>query len=183
MLMRRAFPLLLLLIGLWLLAGCFYLPLPEHVTGHHQPDFRNAVGNAASKRPLRTGVTTRQQVIALLGEPPFATADGRSIAYLLHTTSSAWIFPLCFTATTAHEREYAVRLDFNDHDMLAGWQMVHEDQNRDWLFYAFPVNGLRLIEQVQQGRSRLMSAWERKPRSGAATLPTTQPDAARKRAG
>lgn len=122
----RVLPILLLGIGLWLLAGCFYLPLPEHVTGH-QKDFRKAVGDANSKRPLQVGVATREQVIALLGQPPFYSHDGRSIAYALTTEGGAWVYPLCFDAEGTHQRVYAIRLDFDAANMLTSWDTARGD--------------------------------------------------------
>src|SRR5438270_13494694 len=95
---RRAIPFLLLPLGMWLLVGCLYLPIPEHRIHFHQKDFRPYLGARQSDRPIRAGAINRAKVVALLGPPPFASQDGRSIAYILQTERGFVVWPLCFAA-------------------------------------------------------------------------------------
>jgi len=77
---RLALPAVIAIGLMWLLAGCglgIYLPIPEHVQAG-KTDFRGMVGDAQSSRPIRPLKTTRAGVRALLGEPDYQTADGKT---------------------------------------------------------------------------------------------------------
>jgi len=55
---RRSLPILLIALGVCLLTGCFYLPLPEHqFEKQKKVDFRPMLGQANSNHPLRPGIT------------------------------------------------------------------------------------------------------------------------------
>ena len=110
-------------IGVWGLVGCFYLPLPEHAASGEK-DLQTIFGQSGSHRLLSVGSATRGSVVALLGTPPYVVDDGRSIAYVFKTEGSLWVLPLCFQAEPATEGYYAVRLTFDDRDILAGWKFA-----------------------------------------------------------
>jgi hypothetical protein len=157
MLSRCAWPVLLLVLGLWLLAGCLYLPIPEHLTNNTQKDFRKLVGDGNSKRPLQTGRAMRQQVFALLGPPPYASYDDRSVAYVLETESGGWVYPLCFTATANRRRIYGLRIDFNEQGNMEGWEIGQDEQEIGLLNY-YAIRPESLIKTIQRpGRALVPS--------------------------
>src|SRR3982074_2718424 len=82
---RRTTAFVLLALGLWLLSGCFYLPLPERRLDKTQTDFRKDIGEPHSSFPLRRGAVDRERVLALLGNPKYASSDGQSIADAIPT--------------------------------------------------------------------------------------------------
>jgi hypothetical protein len=142
-------PLFLAALGLWGLAGCFYLPTPEHRADSKQKDFRELVGTHDSKRPIRPGAATRESVTALLGPAPWRSKDRRSVAYTLDTVRGLWVNPACFSTQLASQRIYAVRLVFDDNDVLAGWDLVHVDGGVAW-FKGVPMGAEKAIEQLNQ---------------------------------
>jgi hypothetical protein len=125
---RRTLAFILLFLGLWLLSGCFYLPLPRRRTDKRQTDFRDYIGAPESKRPIRRGTIDRARVLALLGSPEYASSDGQSIAYIMYTEGDVWVWPLCFAANPAKSRVYGLRLDFDSDQRLLAWTMLHEEQ-------------------------------------------------------
>ena len=130
---RQYLPMILILLGAWLMAGCFYLPVLEHATDKNQTDFRKLVGHDKSNRPIRERIVTRERVRELLGSPAYASADQRAIGYAYITERGAWVYPLCFTATPGTERLYILRLIFDEHDMLQRWDIEHEDGDHPML--------------------------------------------------
>ena len=147
--LRKTLPVVLLISGVWLMAGCFYLPFPEHRSEHQAKDFRKLVGAIDSKKTIRPGAVTRAQVIALLGPPQFASdappyrvynqpastpsEDHSAIGYILYTESNAWVYPLCFTATPGTTTRYELRLVFNKEDVLDHWNLEHPEQHGNFL--------------------------------------------------
>ena len=141
---RKTLPVVLLLFGVWLMAGCFYLPIPEHRSEHQGKDFRKLVGAIDSKKSIRPGAVTRAQVIALLGQPQYASDappyqvynqptsapsdDHSAIGYVLQTESNAWVYPLCFTATPGTFTRYELRLVFNKENVLDYWDIKHSEE-------------------------------------------------------
>ena len=120
---RRAVPFLLAAVGVWLLVGCIYLPIPEHRSNRHQPDFRDLIGPAGSKARIRPGAITRPQVFALLGVPHYASVDGHSVGYTLSTESGLFIYPQCFSAFPHMKYVYGLRLTFGPNDVLTDWKL------------------------------------------------------------
>lgn len=147
---RRLLPLFLAALGLWGLAGCFYLPTPEHRADSKQKDFRELVGDGGSKGTIRPRVSTRESVTAILGPARWASKDRRSLAYTLHAVRAAWVYPLCFAAEPASLRVYAVRFDFDDNDVLVAWNLVHVDADIGW-FKGVPNAGQNAIDRLNQG--------------------------------
>src|SRR5438309_1379268 len=100
--LRIVLPSFLVISGLWLLVGCFYVPIPEHGTDSRQTDFRKLLADDAHpRRSIRRGLSTRDQVISVLGPPPYAAHDRRSIAYILETERAVYLWPLCFHTSPA----------------------------------------------------------------------------------
>jgi hypothetical protein len=80
------------------------------------------VGSADSKKPARIGFT-RDQVIAALGPPQYATADMSHIAYRWVVLEGFWIAPLCggFPKTIGHR---VLVMNFNDGGYFASYQVL-----------------------------------------------------------
>ncbi len=117
---RGWMPVMLIGVGVYLMAGCIYVPtfqLPKD-----GKDFRKLVGDANSRKPIRPGFASRAAVLAALGEPKQSTRDGRTIAYAFRATDGYWVWPICFYAGPAHT-DYRVRLTFNDRDDLVHYEV------------------------------------------------------------
>ena len=171
MIWRRLLPMLLTVLGICLLAGCFYLPLPEHpirdpAQNKKDPlpkDFRHILGDVNSKLPIRPGMA-RAQVLSVLGKPNYRSTDNESI-YIMLAERAVWVYPLCFfAAAPAQFRGYALRLTFKD-DILVRWDLAHAEENRDpiWMGYGSkaPYEAAEKLQTTGPARS--------------AALPTTQP--------
>jgi hypothetical protein len=115
-------PLALIAVSLWLLTGCLFIPTPNVVyrTGSKQ-DFRALIGEVGSGRPIVAGRISREEVEALLGPPPFASANRRRVMYVIHEKNGIWIFPLCFTATNNTDNAIGLLLNFDDRQVLQRW--------------------------------------------------------------
>jgi hypothetical protein len=165
---RRLLPYALIAMSLWFMAGCFYLPLPEHPSDKSQTgnkkekDFRGLIGPVGSKHPIQPGVT-RAQVVALLGPTGYKMTNDQ-LLYSLLTDRAAWVAPLCFSAVPATERGYALRLTFDKNDVLLRWELAHSDEQLDWFINAPGGAEFKAVDVLQK-----------KGPSSSASLPTTQP--------
>ncbi len=109
------------------LVGCFYVPWIEHRTdADHTNNARALVGPADSQRRLRPGFATRSQVQAVLGYPEFVSLDGRSEAYINHTSFGVWVFPLCFAAYNASDKVYAVRINYDANGTMVSYEWAED---------------------------------------------------------
>ena len=171
MIWRRSLPMVLIAIGTCLLAGCFYLPLPEHpirdpAQNKKDPlpkDFRHLLGDVNSKLPIRPGLT-RAQVFSVLGKPNYGST-GDQLIYTMLAERAVWVYPLCFfAAAPAQFRGYALRLTFKD-DILIRWDLAHteEDRNPIWM------------GSGSQAQHEAVEKLQSKGPSRSAALPTTQP--------
>ena len=170
MIWRRLLPILLIALGVSLLAGCFYLPLPEHPIRDPEQnkkdplpkDFRHILGDVNSKSPIRPGLT-RAQALSVLGKPNYRSTDNELI-YTMLAERAVWVYPLCFfAASPAQFRGYALRLTFKD-DILVRWDLAHKEENRDFIWTYGSHADYEAVEKLQtQGPAR------------SAALPTTQP--------
>jgi hypothetical protein len=121
--MRRCvLPAVLLAIGLFLLAGCFWVPLPEKPVLRGQPNVAKMVGPAKSKNAVHLGVT-REQVEQAIGRPQRWRIDGTATAYTFTVRNGAWIYPMCFMGLDTW-KDYAVRLDYGPDGRLTSYQVV-----------------------------------------------------------
>jgi len=138
-------PVLLTGLGVWLLAGCFYLPgSAKLVEGR---DASRDVGGGKSDRPVRTGFATRADAFRVLGEPQYASADGRQVAYGWVVTTGRWVYPLCFSSTAKHETR-ALILEFDDGDRLVSYQLTRWGQN--WMTAGNPPPPPNLPREVHR---------------------------------
>jgi hypothetical protein len=126
---RIILPIVLAVLGMTLLIGCFYLPVSPRPTGNGSTDkLFNAVGDRHSWRALRVGTATRDQVLSIAPDPWKASADGKSLVYSTMGAKGYIIWPLCFMASP-DEVVLQLRLDFDDNGVLRSYQLDHDDQN------------------------------------------------------
>jgi hypothetical protein len=123
---RLVRPVALLALGIWLLQGCLFIPTFNAVK--EGENLSKKLGDAASRRPIRIGVTTRDQVVAILGPPPFVRPDGTAAAYDWTVTNGIWVWPLCFTAY-AQEGKRALVLGFDESGVVRSYRVEKRDGN------------------------------------------------------
>ena len=118
-------PVLLIIFGLWLLHGCIYIPtFGTKVSGENAA---KQVGDAKSRRPLRVGHATRDDVLKLLGEPYVASADGSAMAYGWTVRNGIAFWPLCFYANSVlGERTLVLR--FDERGVLRHYEVLKADE-------------------------------------------------------
>jgi hypothetical protein len=106
-----------------LLGGCLIVPVPEY-------DAAGSRGNITKETSdqFQTGVTTKEDVLLQLGEPDYATDDGRQIGYEW-TRVKAWWFVGGGYSGAAGEvlRSYLLRLTFDEED-----RFVRSDLMKEW---------------------------------------------------
>ncbi|HEX8913967.1 MAG TPA: hypothetical protein VF796_16580 [Humisphaera sp.] len=122
---RRLLPVALIALGLWLLVGCVYLPLPKSLERPGTADPKALVGERGSNRPVEPGVS-RATVLRALGEPARQSADGRVLGYVVRYKTGVWIFPLCFSGVRARS-DLAVRLEFDANGALRRYAFKEAD--------------------------------------------------------
>lgn len=92
---RSLLPLSLTIAGVWMLVGCVWIPVFEKpIDG--DTDYSNPVGNRGSKRPIRLKVSSREDVLRVLGPPRFTTPDQSQFAYSWRVLNGYYVWPLCF---------------------------------------------------------------------------------------
>ena len=104
--------LLALCAGIWLLAGCIYIPKFNAVI--EGKDAAKHVGNADSRKPLRVNHATRDQVVGLLGDPKYVNADGTAMAYTWSVRKGTIFWPICAFMTEDVDRQRTLVLRFDN---------------------------------------------------------------------
>ncbi|HET6249774.1 MAG TPA: hypothetical protein VFE47_18940 [Tepidisphaeraceae bacterium] len=84
----------MIVIGVWVLTGCIYLPILEH-TVSTQRDFRDLIGSNSYPAKIHPGVS-RADVIALLGDTPYVSPDRRTAAYFVDAEEGFYVGVTCF---------------------------------------------------------------------------------------
>jgi hypothetical protein len=166
-------PAALAAVGVWLLVGCLYVPTFGPVISGK--DAAKAVGAAGSKRPLRTGQASVADVRRVLGEPPFASDDGRVLAYPWTVRNGLAVWPLCFAAYPVRgQRTLVLRFDANG--FLQSFRVLMQDEPVVNLYYNEPQSPL-LPEEIENDlrSARLAEVQRRHASTRPATVPTTQP--------
>jgi outer membrane protein assembly factor BamE (lipoprotein component of BamABCDE complex) len=89
-------PAALLGLAIYVLIGCIPVPGNYKPAGGKERPESNIGLRPDAKKPLHLRISTREQVRYVLGEPTFATPDGRAwgFSYSVNTMSVFW--PLCF---------------------------------------------------------------------------------------
>jgi hypothetical protein len=119
-------PACLAAVGVWLLAGCIYIPTFSRVTAGK--NVADKVGDEESNKPLSVGHVTRDDVHRLLGEPDVAKRDGSAVAYTWNVQNGFVIWPLCFQAHAVNGARSLV-LRFGPDGRLASYQVLKDDDN------------------------------------------------------
>ena len=70
-------PSVLIVAGLLVLSGCFFIPTFN--TTLQGTNVGSQVGDARSDRPIRVGLATRAQIIAMFGNPPYNDDSSKRI--------------------------------------------------------------------------------------------------------
>ncbi len=122
---RRAIPFVLILIGLWLLSGCIYVPMfGRPLQGKNAV---KQVGDAESRKPLRVGKSNDQDIRRILGEPYAQSDEGRVLAYTWKTQNGITIWPLCF-AVDGVDRWSTLVLRMDKRGVLQSKEVLRENE-------------------------------------------------------
>jgi hypothetical protein len=116
----------LIALGVAALSGCLFIPTGEKVVSGN--DVAADVGDAKSKKPVRVGSATREDVVRALGEPEYASESRDRVLYTWRIHNGVWFYPLCF----ASDPNFAVRmieLRFDDAGVLRGFRLERVDGN------------------------------------------------------
>lgn len=156
-----------------MLVGCVYVPMFGRTT--LGTDVSKKVGGAQSRKPVRVGRSTRQEVLRALGAPYAESAEGRVLAYAWRAQNGFTIWPLCFTADSVDSWRTLV-LRFNaDHVLTSTEVLRHDEPLIDFLFTD------RLQGVTQAEREWHWQRWkqplppELRPHRFPITRPATQP--------
>jgi hypothetical protein len=139
--MKRILPVALIVMGLLLLSGCFFVPRFNPVISG--TDVTDKVGDANSSRTLRVGNVSMDQVIDLLGPPQYASLDGHRVAYTWTVLNGDWVYPLCFAAQPQTGGR-ALELTFDQNNMLEDYHLNKVDGSWQLMSSSFqfpPVSG------------------------------------------
>ena len=123
---RLLLPAALAGVGVYLLVGCIYIPTFNATTDGK--NHASKVGDAKSRKPIRVGRTHRDDVMRLLGPPPFVTPDGRGAVYPWRALRGVWVMPLCFMVEGMH-RYRAMYLTFDANGYLERFQVESGDED------------------------------------------------------
>ena len=95
-------------IAVVLLAGCVVVPVNHYQTGSRHKF------NAKSLQP---GVTPREELLLMLGEPDFYSADGQRFAYAWTKVKAIW--STSFYAAGEYERSHVLAATFDASNRLS----------------------------------------------------------------
>ena len=73
--------LLSLVLALWPLGGCVYIPAADSPTRKGAPDPNRLIGRRTSNKPVRPGAVTREQVVNRFGKPFWEDLERRTLIY------------------------------------------------------------------------------------------------------
>ena len=105
-------------------AGCVYVPWFEQTDLYGaKRDFRDLSGTRPAD-PLVDGRMTRAQATELLGPAPYASANGRVVAYQLLSRHGVWYHLLFLETTPGGQRFHALALRFGPDGVLQRHRFV-----------------------------------------------------------
>ena len=120
----------LVIVGVWLLVGCIYVPtFNVTVSGK---DATKSVGATGSGKKLQPGRGTRENVQQVLGKPYFATSDGRFWVYSWERRKGIQVWPLCFTGGPEDD-SFAMTLEFGADGVMRDFEL-EQGLKRGYLF-------------------------------------------------
>ena len=94
--------------------GCVYVPAADAPPREGSPDPDRLIG---PDKLIRPGAVTREEAVALLGEPYARLPDHRSYGYLFKMKAGYWVV-LPFCGVVRADRLVAARLDFGPDGVL-----------------------------------------------------------------
>lgn len=162
-------PALLIVLGVCLLQGCLYIPTFNATVGGK--DAEKLVGPG---KPLQAGISTREQVKKVLGQPFSETSDGRFVVYSWLKRKGLLVYPFCFTAEP-QDRSFATTFEFDTNGLLVDYA-TEEGPRVGFLFS--PATGHKFIPQrvmIHQQELRLQNHPELLKRFRTATRPAPAP--------
>ncbi len=143
---RLITPLALIAVGLTLLVGCIYIPLPRSLERPYTPDPKVLVGDRGSNRPVEPGVS-RSTVLKVLGEPERWSDDGRVLGYHVRYKTGVWLVPLCFTGGRQRV-DLGVRFEFDAGGVLQRYEFKEAEPRAYWFpgsYLSFPADDVELL--------------------------------------
>jgi hypothetical protein len=166
-------PAALALLGVWVLAGCLYIPtFGTTVKGRNAS---KSVGAARSGKPIGVARSSAADVIRLLGEPTFATADRSVFAYPWTVRNGYAVWPLCFGGySVLGERTLVLR--FAGDERLRSYEVLRRDDP------VIQINSMGsrapLPPEIEEEmRAARMKEYERgRSSTRPATAPVTRPE-------
>jgi hypothetical protein len=125
-------PATLIIIGMLAIAGCIYIPVPEHPRTRDEREIDKLVGPIQSGKPIRAGFTTRDMALGILGKPDLRTTHDLAFAYRL-SAIAGHRFGLCVADEAqmipATDRvDYYLALEFDREGVLLRY---HLKRSRD----------------------------------------------------
>jgi hypothetical protein len=106
--------------GAAILSGCLVIPVDYHSAGSRH----NVNANVQSQ--LQPGVTTKEEVLLLLGEPDYASEDGQCIGYAWRKVK-ALVFVTAgptSAATGEVERSYLLHISFDPNSQVSRVELL-----------------------------------------------------------
>lgn len=105
-----------------LLASCIVIPVPEYGAAGSRGNITKETADR-----FQVGVTTKEDVMLQLGEPDYATEDGRRIGYAWTRVKGWWFVGAYYTGAAGEvTRSYLLRLTFDDENRLAGSDLLKQ---------------------------------------------------------
>ncbi len=118
---RFVLPATLIGLGVFLLVGCIYIPTFNGVkTGQN---YSKKVGDAKSRKPVRVGRSTFEDVLRILGAPSATKPGDEALAYAWTVQTGVAIWPLCFHAEPINGYRTLV-LRFDDQRRLSSYEIL-----------------------------------------------------------
>ena len=159
---RLALPVALIAIGVWLLAGCVFIPsFDKTIRGRNVSKY---VGSDKQKRPIRLHAATRDDVLRVLGEPRYASPDRTRIAYEWDVRNGYWVWPLCFAAY-AQEGKRVLLLTFDEGGVLRTSEVLKATGN--WMYGK--------VSRIPDLPGDMLPARVDRPATAPATRPAASP--------
>ena len=173
---RALLPAALAAAGAWLLVGCVYIPMFGRVS--HGTDVSTKVGDERSRRPLRPGRATREDVVRILGEPWFISSSRREFAYGWGVTDGYLFNALCPPESQTFRASRSLVLRFDERGVLQTYRLfkgpppvttvglklmpfiLPDDLRRDW---------------IEQEKRRAAEQEARRSGGAAASQPASRP--------
>ena len=122
--LRLLLPAMLAAVGVFLLIGCIYIPTFNAVK--QGENYSKKVGDAKSRKPVRVGKSTLQDVLRVLGKPAASASGDAALAYTWTVQTGVAVWPLCFHADALKGYRTLV-LRFDAEGRLASYQILKAD--------------------------------------------------------